>query len=612
MAKLRKKIAPALRSLRALGVQLADAPAATPEAAPAADGEAPAVVEIPKQKWIEVATSGSYSGHGDGEFTLDLAVFTQFVANFHTDPRYKAGADGVGMNPVVPFDYEHTSEMDPRLGSIPATGVPAPAWALDLKVEGDATKSSLWAFVDLGDTIRDQISKNEYRFVSIAFTLEATDPHTDVAIGALITSIAFTNHPFLRDLQPLAASARRGENADRKLGYWGDAANSPEQGFEYTRSILGLPAATTTDEVIAEVSKVIAWASTPNTAPAGVDIDDIMCDLRSAWSIPVTWTADQVLEQINKAAASLAALAAPAAAAAADPKIPEINGAPVAADPNAPPPPAGSALPPKQAPALSNTEQTIMDPKKIAALFNSKLKGGRLLADDPTAVEGAVEGAVNDQATLASVLEALGVKDGASALSSIAELMAAKDKLTSALSQLNEVLSMQAQTDEQTEGQDVGAAMSAAGLSSASEQVKTAFRVQRTSMITTELSAVPEKDRLSPKALFDARKKARGAFLAHHGVAEAGRQHLLTNILAAPNGAELEPPTNSQLNARKIPNAAGAKTIDLSSHAGPNRFARILSYVQATEKVGGKDLSWDAANRRANQLANDESISFVE
>lgn len=249
-----------------------------------------------------------------------------------------------------------------------------------------------------------------------------------------------------------------------------------------------------------------------------------------------------------------------------------------------------------------------MDPKKIAALFNAR-KGARLLADDPASVEGAVSGAVTDQATLATVLEALGVPDGAAALAMIPDLTAAKAKLQAALDQLNEVLTMQAQADAATESQDVGAAMSAAGVGE-NAQVATAFRVQRTSMITTALAAVPDKDKTSPKVLFEARKEARRGFLAAHGVPETGREHLLTNILAAPSGAQIDPPTTQQLAARKIPIGNG-RTIDLSSYPGPNRFARILSFVQATEKVAGKDLSWDAANKRANALANDKTIAIV-
>lgn len=608
MTLLRKKDRPAVNALRAHGVQLADAPAATPPA-PAADGtETPtAPVVVPKQKWIQVASSGTYSGHGDGDFTLDQAVFSKFVENFHADPRFKAGADGVGSNPVVPFDYEHTSEMDPRMGSIPAGGVPAPAWALDLKVEGDATASSLWCFVDFGDTIREQIAKNEYRFVSIAFTLEATDPNTNADIGALITSIAFTNHPFLRDLQPLAASARRGDAAQRRLDYWGSAAKSPEQGFEYTRSVLQLPAATTPAEVVAEAAKVVAWAGPAGGAPAGVDISDIMCDLRSIWSIPVTATAEEVLGQIQKAALALVPPPAPAAAAAAVAAAASTTEATPLATPTGGTPAAPSAL--------SNTEpakKTMENLKQIVALFN-KSKTGHLLAEDAAAVTEAVAGAVADQTTLSAILTALGVKDGAAALASVAELSGMRAKLQDALSQLDEVLSMQSQLDTQTEAQDVGAAMTAAGLDPANAQVKTAFCAQRNHMLLTAVEAVKADEktgRKAPKALAEARKEARRGFLAAHGVAESGREQLLTNIVAGPNGTQLTPPTDATPPARKIPLGNGATSINLSAVKGANPFLKLCNWVQA--QPGNKDLDWADVCRKAKALQDDSTVDISE
>jgi len=616
MVRLRKKstepqAAPRVLRGRGVLVALADPPAAAPDAPPPADGEPAATPEVPKQKWIQVATSGVYKGHGDDDFTLDKAVFDQFVANLRKDPRYKVGADGVGMQPVVPFDYEHVSEMDPREGSVPAAGAPSPAWALDFKVEGDATASSLWAFVEFGDTVREQIQKNEYRFVSIAFTLEATDPNTNDPIGALITSIAFTNHPFLRDLQPLAASARRPEGATRGIQklryYYGDPANSPEEGFEFTRSILNLPASTTTEEVLAEVSKVIAWASAPGTEPAGVDVDELMCKLRSCWTVPVTWSAQQVYDEIAKAAAALKPAAAPAPGTEPAPAPPP---APVT---NSAQPPAAAAPP---APALSTTEPK-MDPKKIAHLFN-KARGTTLLdAADPAAVEEAITGAVNDQATLAALLEALGVKNAADALKSIADLTGAQSKLQAALAQLDQVLAMQEQVDAATEAQDVGAAMSAGGLDPNNAQVKKAFSVQRKQAITAALAAIPEPKRRDPQALLDARTDARRSFLAEHGVAEQNRQHLLTNIVAGPGNAgtstQLNPPNDRSIPLNQGGSRPTTKAVSLSGISGPNSFHRLCVWVQTNEKgPGGKLLSWDAACSRAKTLKDDATVAIDE
>jgi hypothetical protein len=187
--------------------------------------------EIPPRKWIHVANEGAYQGHADGKFSLTREVFQSFIKNLRADPRYKAGADGVGSQPVIPFDYEHASELDPTSGSIPASGAGAPGWALDFKIEnGQDGKAQLWAFAQLGDTIRKQISAKEYLFTSIAFVLQSTDPVSATETGPRITSIAFTNHPFLRDLIPLAARAQG------LRYYYGDRAGSRGDGLHSRHS----------------------------------------------------------------------------------------------------------------------------------------------------------------------------------------------------------------------------------------------------------------------------------------------------------------------------------------------------------------------------------------
>ncbi|HET9933716.1 MAG TPA: phage protease, partial [Polyangiaceae bacterium] len=128
----------------------------------------------------------------------------------HAHPQFHAGPDGVGDKPTIPFDYEHASELSATEGSIPTSGAPAPAWVLDLEVRDGSNGPELWALAALGDQIRQQIAANEYRFTSIAFTLDGTDGVSGASVGPMLTSIAFTNHPFLRGLKPLqiAASAR--------------------------------------------------------------------------------------------------------------------------------------------------------------------------------------------------------------------------------------------------------------------------------------------------------------------------------------------------------------------------------------------------------------------
>ena len=256
----------------------------TAEAPEAAAGEEPP----PELKWIHVATAGTYQGHSS-PFTLDESVFDSFIANFRANPQYVAGEDGIGTKKVLPFDYEHASEMMPTEGTIPQGGAPAPAWAFDLEKRlGPDGALQLWALTKLGTKIQEQVGDEEYAFVSIAFT-DGVDPVSGADLGPILTSIAFTNHPFLKMLTPIAAR-------DWKLSNWyGDAASSPQQGFEYTRDCLNLPAATSVDEVLGQIARIVGWANAPGTTPPGVNLDQILSDLRKIWGVPITATADEVI-----------------------------------------------------------------------------------------------------------------------------------------------------------------------------------------------------------------------------------------------------------------------------------------------------------------------------
>lgn len=196
---------------------------AVPIGAPANDNAAAAPAPTPQLKWINVANEGEYLGHHQGGFTLDATVMAQLVNNLHQHPQYSQGPvelDGktadAGVNDVVQFDYEHASEMAPWEGSIPGSGAPAIGWVRDLEIRKDADgRLQLWALAWLGDQIRGQIDRREYKWVSIAWNPAGVHWQTGEPIGAVLTSIAFTNHPFLQDLDSLAAANRVAGQAPR-------------------------------------------------------------------------------------------------------------------------------------------------------------------------------------------------------------------------------------------------------------------------------------------------------------------------------------------------------------------------------------------------------------
>lgn len=193
-------------------VAIGDAGAGTPDAAP-----------FPELKWINVANEGLYKGHHQGEFNLTPQVFGQLVDNLHKSPKYSPGpvelggtTTQAGTRNVVQLDYEHASEMAPWEGSIPTNGAPACGWVRDLDVrQGPDGKAQLYALCWFSPDLRAQIDAGQYDSVSIAWNPDGVDWRTGEPIGAVLTSIAITNHPFLQDLASLAAVSRAAAGAPR-------------------------------------------------------------------------------------------------------------------------------------------------------------------------------------------------------------------------------------------------------------------------------------------------------------------------------------------------------------------------------------------------------------
>lgn len=373
------------------------------------DQGAEAKKPIPEVKWIHVANEGEFSGHAQGAFELTREVFGAFVANLHRDPRFTAGDDGVGAEPVLQFDYEHASEMDPTSGSIPREGVPAAGWVLDLEVrDGEDGGAELWARAKLGERIREQIAADEYRWVSIAFVLESIDPVTGETRGPRLTSIAFTNKPFLRDLRPLAASERG------LSSYYASPACDAEDALVQLRRLFNLTETADGATVLAEVTKLVSLA-TSGAAPNGVDVDGLLGAVRVVVGLPITATPEEILRICS------AALTSPVSVEASE--------------------------------QFSNGDT--MDLKKLAAA----LKCRHTLTEDEMVrlAEEAATGAVD----LTKILEALGVQNPAAALAALPELLAAKEKLATLQQELADLTAFKQKAEETQVEQDVAAAMSA-------------------------------------------------------------------------------------------------------------------------------------------------------
>ena len=146
------------------------------------------IAQSANPRWIQIAFAGVFRGYRSGTVVFDRALFDKVIANFRAHPSYGQGPDGVGNSLVVHFDYEHASEMDPRVGSIPIQGTPAPAWVMDLEVRnGPEGEAQLWALAKLGQTVLAQITADppEYQWTSVAIDTDAVDPISGAHVGPL-------------------------------------------------------------------------------------------------------------------------------------------------------------------------------------------------------------------------------------------------------------------------------------------------------------------------------------------------------------------------------------------------------------------------------------------
>lgn len=220
------------------------------EQAPANDGAPPpTTLVVPRYKWVHCCNEGRYEGHHQGAFEMTRAVFDAFVRNFRAHPQFRPGQlelDGGrgtykgGVEPVLQYDYEHASECPPWEGTIPSSGAPACAWALDCEIrERPDGKASFWVFTELLDELRTQIAARKQRWVSIAFTLEGIHWLTREPLGPMLTSVAITNHPFMLDLEPLAASRRTSQPARGAVRSASDSPEAPGSSREPTRTRTG-------------------------------------------------------------------------------------------------------------------------------------------------------------------------------------------------------------------------------------------------------------------------------------------------------------------------------------------------------------------------------------
>ena len=161
------------------------------------------------------------------------------------------------------------------------------------------------------------------------------DEENDRPIGTVLWSLSLTAHPRLTDLPRLAAArshapmknrTRRGaapapatQTTDgtsdlpaAELGYWYGEIKTRGDVLSMLRSVFDLPVLTVEADVVAKLGTLESLAATPEDT-SGVDVDDIVGELRRALGLDALKTTAEVIAAVRQALATLPAGDAPAA-----------------------------------------------------------------------------------------------------------------------------------------------------------------------------------------------------------------------------------------------------------------------------------------------------------
>lgn len=241
--------------------------------------------------WIQIATPGHYEGHRAGPFDLNELVFQSLIRNYRD----------VDMG-NLPFDFNHAMEQPPTSGNIPTHGTPAQAWALDLKI----VDGTLHALVDWLPLARGYAKNKQYKFVSPVIRWNDLHPRTGKPIGPRLSSVAFTNQPFLRDLQPMAASAQEGgaaaagDTAAPRIASMSAYAYSSHEYMPKFRSALQLPALATAQECSDAMDRLCeAYEMADGGDVHGIPVGSYTAALRDAMAAPMASTVEEIFDAVK-------------------------------------------------------------------------------------------------------------------------------------------------------------------------------------------------------------------------------------------------------------------------------------------------------------------------
>jgi hypothetical protein len=529
--------------------------------------------------WLEVAYEGHFRGHWMGEFEFTRATFEQIVANFHAHPQYKPVPEGVtaeqidaGGYGVVQWDMHHASEAPATSGDIPVIGAPAQGWVLDVRVgkraDGTATLEALTHWLN---TARTYVRNKQYRWASVSVVFNSKHPETGEPIGAVLTSIALTNQPFLHDLPALTASLYKNE--------W-SPVDGPKSLIARLRAELELAPTDPDTAIVSKIDELRRWAAPGAVVPDGVDMEHALQTLRCILNLPFLTTADEVFAEVDKLLQQLA--------------------------------PAGASTEGNTMSTTATTQPAAQkspadDLRDSLAITLAKSRKCEASAITNTQILMALESGANATTDLAALLQALDVSNLASALGQIDTLKKIKVELDKLLPQYEAAQQEIARIDEESALEDVGMALASLGFDP-NDKSKSAIhasllRDRKANKDAFRKEYKTEETRQLARARDAATVTTTGGIDPTVTLATQ-RQH------AQPGTAVADPFAGVRLGAggrlqvvptvQDKPGTGAAPAVDLSAYQGRNQVEKAINYLRSQE--GTKHLSIDDLNAQASML----------
>lgn len=144
---------------------------------------------------IQLFKTGSFVHWSGVEFEVNEDFMGQMLQNFEAMQEQSKDPDH-----IVPIDYNH--------GSLEygADACKAGGWISKLHTRDDG----MYATVEWTDDAKEQIKKQEFKYISPEFSPEWTDEYGEDVDGPVLFAAALTNRPFLKGMAPVSLKDRAG------------------------------------------------------------------------------------------------------------------------------------------------------------------------------------------------------------------------------------------------------------------------------------------------------------------------------------------------------------------------------------------------------------------